>query len=497
MANKAADSEPAANDGTPTNITFGKPGLVTGSTDTAIGLDGTTSYVDVVDSPSLDINKSFTMGALVEPSAVDGKRQIVCKTGTYWIQIDAGGLELAFVDTANTVHALAVPTGIASGALAHVVGTYDGQMLRAYVNGSLVGSMAATGTITTTTSHLFLGTWDKKSNFFGGVLDEVFIGNQAVDAAGVAALYASATRCASMDHDAGPNPTPDAGPDASDGGVPVGSMAVGLNGSPGQDPAEADLKNCVNYVRLENPATVSYEASIGLKVDVLTELGGYNGGGVSAIDTAAEVPKLVTWWQANCTAATCPWLEVLNEPSGDWFWGTNSNSAANALAYAKVLKAVHDAFVAQFGAQRPLILGSYENATWAQNWLPTGVAYVDGVVVHPYGGGCGYPVAQSAQGNRPLVQAAHMASGKPVYVTEVGWPTAVGQPCTGDSQQWSEADQATNITNFVTWAEGTGYVNMVMIFGYRDYGTNNWYGVERKDGTKKPSYAALHALATP
>jgi hypothetical protein len=90
-----------------------------------------------------------------------------------------------------------------------------------------------------------------------------------------------------------------------------------------------------------------------------------------------------------------------------------------------------------------------------------------------------------------------MASGKPVYVTEVGWPTAVGQPCTGDSQQWSEADQATNITNFITWAEGTGYVNMVMIFGLRDYGTNNWYGVERKDGTKKPSYAALHALATP
>jgi hypothetical protein len=55
----------------------------------------------------------------------------------------------------------------------------------------------------------------------------------------------------------------------------------------------------------------------------------------------------------------------------------------------------------------------------------------------------------------------------------------VSQPATGDSLQWTELEQAQNIFNFVTWSAKTGYVAAVTIFGYRDYGTNDWYGVER------------------
>jgi exo-beta-1,3-glucanase (GH17 family) len=77
------------------------------------------------------------------------------------------------------------------------------------------------------------------------------------------------------------------------------------------------------------------------------------------------------------------------------------------------------------------------------------------------------------------VTAAHTDTGKPVWITEVGWPTAVSQPATGDSLQWTELEQAQNIFNFVTWSAKTGYVAAVTIFGYRDYGTNDWYGVER------------------
>ena len=73
----------------------------------------------------------------------------------------------------------------------------------------------------------------------------------------------------------------------------------------------------------------------------------------------------------------------------------------------------------------------------------------------------------------------------PIYVTEVGWPTAVGQPSTGDSFQWTEAEQAQNITNFIDWAKGTGYIADVTIFNYRDYGTNDWYGIESASGAHK------------
>ena len=90
-------------------------------------------------------------------------------------------------------------------------------------------------------------------------------------------------------------------------------------------------------------------------------------------------------------------------------------------------------------------------------------------------------------------QEAAAKTGKPVYVTEIGWPTALGQPSTGDSLQWSQADQATNLTNFMDWARGTGYVGAAVYFNYRDYGTNMWYGIESASGTKKPAYDALKA----
>jgi len=111
------------------------------------------------------------------------------------------------------------------------------------------------------------------------------------------------------------------------------------------------------------------------------------------------------------------------------------------------------------------------------------------VSVHPYGGTGSR--SESALGDRPQVVQAHEQTGLPVYITEVGWPTAVGQPATGDSLQWTEAEQAQNITSFIDWAKSTGYVADVTIFNYRDYGTNNFYGIETSTGVHKLSYAAL------
>ena len=95
-----------------------------------------------------------------------------------------------------------------------------------------------------------------------------------------------------------------------------------------------------------------------------------------------------------------------------------------------------------------------------------------------------------------MVAAAHLATGLPVYVTEVGWPTAVGQLATNDSLQWSEADQATNIYEFIQWARDTGYIKAVIIFEYRDSGANMAYGITRADGTHKKSFEDLRRAAS-
>ena len=83
-----------------------------------------------------------------------------------------------------------------------------------------------------------------------------------------------------------------------------------------------------------------------------------------------------------------------------------------------------------------------------------------------------------------------------MYVTEIGWPTAVGMEPTGDSLQWSEQQQAQNITNFVNWARALGYVDDVTYFNYADYGPNDYYGIVNSSGTvHKLSYSALRNAA--
>jgi hypothetical protein len=250
----------------------------------------------------------------------------------------------------------------------------------------------------------------------------------------------------------------------------------------------------VSYVRVDTNSSIAGWTAAGLKV--INDMSGpYNPGGVSAINANQWAATAVAWYKANPAAVA---IEVLNEPAGSWFWGSEAESPANEAAYANLLNVVHAAFVKEFGSARPLILGSYGSASaFEGEWGPAWWRYVnhesvDGVSVHPYGGTDNR--SASAEGNRAQVAQAHEQTGKPVYVTEVGWPTAVGQPPTGDSLQWSEAEQAQNITSFIDWAKSTGYVANVTIFNYRDYGTNDWYGIESSSGRHKPAYAALAAF---
>jgi hypothetical protein len=215
------------------------------------------------------------------------------------------------------------------------------------------------------------------------------------------------------------------------------------------------------------------------------------GGSIGAINPAAYAAEV-----ASTSARLHPLaVEVLNEPHNPGFWSEPNNYAA----YAQLAKAVHEALAALPAASRPVELCAWDggegpNSSWGAGIKAAGaLPYCDGVTVHPYGGSSGQD--GGASGGHRDVEGAHSASGLPVYVTEVGWPTAVGQPSTGDSQQWSEAQQAENMTNFVSWARGTGYVKMVIFFNAVDYGSNNAYGVETANRKHKLSFATLGALS--
>ncbi len=275
----------------------------------------------------------------------------------------------------------------------------------------------------------------------------------------------------------------------------AGPMWLSVDAGSWPSSSAGDIAGAVPYVRLDSPGSIAGWTAAGLKV-IDDRSGPYNQGGVSSINASQWAQEAVAWYDANPQTAA---IEVLNEPGGSWFWGANAGDQENATAYAHLLKVVHEAFVAN--GKGPLILASYDGGegptTWGEEVFkadPNVGSYIDGITMHSYGGT--QSRSASALGSRYHIEAAHAQHPQiPIYVTEVGWPTAVGQPSTGDSMQWTEAEQAANITNFVDWARSTGYIADVTIFNYRDYGTNDWYGIESASGAHKLAYAALQEAA--
>ncbi len=282
---------------------------------------------------------------------------------------------------------------------------------------------------------------------------------------------------------------------------PGTGMVVGLDAGGWGPSSPRDIAHAVKAVRLDvkfaNDSEVGGAAAAG--VTVASWLVGAHGtiGGLDPQGYANEVVALFkrygkggTFWRRRRDLGGQA-VEVLNEPDNRVFWSDPTNYAA----YVNLLKTVHDTLVADFPpAIRPKVLASWDGGEgpyshFGQGWAALGgLAYVDGVTVHPYAGRRG---TNGPLGGRIDVEAARAGSRKPVYITEVGWPTATGQPSTGDSQQWTEPQQAENLTNFFRWARQTGYVRLAIYFNYVDYGTNTWYGVERKNRSHKPAFAAL------
>jgi hypothetical protein len=224
------------------------------------------------------------------------------------------------------------------------------------------------------------------------------------------------------------------------------------------------------------------------------------GGTIAGYDNSTFINEIVTWfkryghggtfWAGKPVDLGATTAELINEPGNPYFYPDYNNYQL----YANLTKAVHNALEANFTAEvRPKLLVSYDGgfngAPYGRAIFAAG-AVADGVTVHPYGG----HGSESALGGRERVIQAHGETGLPVYVTEVGWPTALGQPATGDSLQWSEQQQAENTTGFIDWAKSLGYVADVTYFNYADYGTNNWYGIVNSSGTvHKLDYYALKA----
>lgn len=286
------------------------------------------------------------------------------------------------------------------------------------------------------------------------------------------------------------------------------SMRVGLDAG-GWDWASAvkDVGGAVRYLRASYNYYNSDTQMQLLASNGITLMPLFSGGSsIGAINRATYTSNLLNWFKryghggtfwAGKTDLGATTTEVLNEPGNPYFW----SDPGNYSGYAGLIESVQTALAVLPAADHPKLLVSYDGGfggdSYGRALVKTDPNLLNlglGWTVHPYGGKSS--TSSSALGNRSRVTEAYADTHQPVYVTEVGWPTALGKEATGDSLQWSESQQAANIKEFVLWARSLGYVDAVIDFNYADYGTNNWYGIVDTSGTKhKLAYNTLKSLA--
>jgi hypothetical protein len=187
-------------------------------------LDGVGDYVQIPDSAALKPQR-ISVEAWVRfdslttpnptPGVINATQYIVFKKNTRVFNFEAyalrkqrdnSGIErFAFsIGDVTGVGTLAIATSTTAvmvGQFYHVVGTYDGSLVRLYVNGVLEGQAATSVVVDYDTRPLFLGTsgeavFDGKLN---GIIDEASIYNRALDSFEIARLSdaGSAGKCSS------------------------------------------------------------------------------------------------------------------------------------------------------------------------------------------------------------------------------------------------------------------------------------------------------------
>ena len=169
--------------------------------------------VRVPDNPALDPT-NITISAWVKPSSYPTAGCVVVRkqggdtTMQYLLQLGDGATAgVPHFNCGITAYQPVGPTPLPLNQWSHIVGTYDGQQARVYVNGAIVDARPMTGPMPVTTHDLFIGRVESNtSRDFDGLIDELAIWDRGLDSNEVAAIYAAGN--AGMTKPVGPACTP-------------------------------------------------------------------------------------------------------------------------------------------------------------------------------------------------------------------------------------------------------------------------------------------------
>ena len=175
-----ADASGNGNNGTINGATW-----TTGQYGQALSFNGSGARVTVNDAATLDLTNGMTLEAWVYPTAVGGWRDVIYKeiNDIYYLMGSSQNGSLPSVGGTFATTAAFGTTSLPLNTWTHLAGTYDGAMMRLYVNGVQVSSRAQTGSIHTSTGVLSIGGDGLYGQYWAGRIDEVRIYNRALSQA--------------------------------------------------------------------------------------------------------------------------------------------------------------------------------------------------------------------------------------------------------------------------------------------------------------------------
>jgi hypothetical protein len=183
-----ATDEQHVNNGTyVNNPSLGDPSLLGAEPgNPAVAFGGQGGQVRIPYSATLGLTAPMSLEAWIRPvtlPAAGSFASILTKPEAYSLQFNGPRLEFTVVQGGNRRRLQAPAGAVVAGRTYHVVGAYDGVAQRLYLNGTQVATVPLTGPSSTSTSDLFLASWDGASEFFNGTIDEAAIYDKALSAA--------------------------------------------------------------------------------------------------------------------------------------------------------------------------------------------------------------------------------------------------------------------------------------------------------------------------
>jgi hypothetical protein len=168
------------------NLQFGIPGALIGDSDTGLLGTGSPGFpvtpVLIGNDPVFDLGSALTLEAWFKSTAgigqnqafIDRRSSVPTSFYSYYLGTAFGQGCIAVVVEGQRGLLCAGPN-VYDQQWHHIVGTYDGEEIRLYLDGSLQGVLPQTGSVDTSTREVGIGSYANADNVLYGSLDEVAI----------------------------------------------------------------------------------------------------------------------------------------------------------------------------------------------------------------------------------------------------------------------------------------------------------------------------------